>query len=103
MMCPSGRKPFQWIRTSLLKRWLRIRPRKKAQNWPVTVAMAAPLVSSRGNGPTPRISSGSRIMLMIAPVSWVVIESVVLPVDCISRSVVIWPNTPSDAPAQIVR
>ena len=33
----------------------------------VTVAIAAPTVSRRGNGPIPRISIGSRIILLMSP------------------------------------
>ena len=36
-------------------------------NWAVTVAIAAPLTPSFGNGPGPRISRGSRIIFVTSP------------------------------------
>ena len=53
---------------------------------PATVAMAAPLTSSRGRPNQPKIRIGSSTMLMTAPISCVIIESFVRPVDCSSRS-----------------
>ena len=48
---------------------------------PNTVAIAAPSTPSRGKKPTPKINSGSKMMLMTAPRHWVSIGKIMLPVD----------------------
>ena len=68
---PLGRKPRRvgWIS------WLQVRlnstARTAATIWPRTVAAAAPATSMRGKGPRPKMSTGSMMMLMMAPVPWV--------------------------------
>ena len=50
--------------------------------WPKTVAIAAPVTPMAGmpSAGTPKISSGSQRMLVIAPVHCEIIESIVRPV-----------------------
>ena len=38
--------------------------------WEVTVAIAAPAISSLGKGPTPRISNGSRSIFPASPIKF---------------------------------
>ena len=57
--------------------------------WPITVASAAPVTPISGNGPMPKIISGSRMMLMIAPVRPCIIGMIMLPVDCCTFSHII--------------
>ena len=63
-----------------------IRPMTAAVICPMTVAAAAPATSIRGKPNRPKIRIGSRMMLMTAPMSWVIMEYSVRPVDCSSRS-----------------
>ena len=50
------------------------------QNWPMTVASAAPETPIAGHPSRPKIMIGSRMMLTIAPVIWLHIWYTVLPV-----------------------
>ena len=47
--------------------------------WPMPVASAAPSIPIRGNMPSPNISTGSSIILVMQPVSMAVIETVIRP------------------------
>ena len=58
--------------------------------WPQTVATAAPNTSRRGKKPIPKMKKGSRMILMTAPVAWVIIVKKVFPVDCSKRSKTVW-------------
>ena len=40
--------------------------------WAVTVAIAAPVTPSLGNGPGPRIRTGSRIMFVMSPIRFAI-------------------------------
>ena len=44
-----------------------IRYKIRVTTWPITVAMAAPFTSRRGMGPSPKIKTGSRMILVIQP------------------------------------
>ena len=55
---------------SLLKRKLQNSPIHEPIHWPRIVAYAAPAIPSFGKGPIPKISIGSKIILIIAPVAW---------------------------------
>ena len=84
---PCGRKKGCRVRcSSRLRVWFRMKPRNMPQNWPITVAMAAPAMPMRGQPSRPKIMMGSRMILTIAPSSCVAMDSVVLPVACSMRS-----------------
>ena len=70
---------------------------------PNTVATAAPAIPMRGIPKYPKIRIGSRMILMIAPVDWVIIVYMVLPVACSSLSKVVCRKIPIPATQQIVR
>ena len=82
----SGRNPRQTTLSSWFFSWLSTKPSSMPPIWPITVAAAAPATPICGKPSRPKIMIGSRMMLMTAPVSCVVIDSMVLPVACIIRS-----------------
>ena len=71
--------------------------------WPNTVAAAAPWIPSFGKPASPKIRTGSRKMLMMAPVPWVIMLKKVRPVDCRMRSNIISPKIPKLNTQQICR
>ena len=56
---------------------------------PIQVAIAAPATPIAGMPRRPKIMIGSRMILMIAPVIWLIMLYTVLPVDWRSRSNII--------------
>ena len=95
--------PFQLRRMSGLNFRFMIRPSVPAIVWPRTVAYAAPATPSFGKPNRPKIMIGSKMMLMTAPVVWLIMLSCVRPVDCSILSKVSWQNSPSDSPVTIDR
>lgn len=79
MMALSGRKPRKERRTMELRRTIHS-PTTMPTTWPSTVARAAPATSIRGKGPMPKMSKGSRMRLITAPMPWMTIGPTVLPV-----------------------
>ena len=63
--------------------------------------MAAPATSSLGKPRRPKIKMGSITMLMAAPTIWEIMESLVRPVACSSRSRQNWLKRPMEAPRQM--
>ena len=78
--------------------WLNQMARIQPQTWPMTVATAAPATPIF----SPKIKTGSRMMLMIAPKPWVYILRRERPVPWSSRSYMIWQNMASE-PAVTMR
>ena len=72
-----------------------------ATHCPMTVAQAAPAMPMAGRPNLPWIRMGSRIMLMMAPVDWVIMVCTVRPVACSSRSPRISMKMPSVIRQQI--
>ena len=72
MMGALGRRFFSWKWTSVFFRRLNVRANSAPQIWPMTVARAAPATSIRGKPNRPKMRMGSRMMLMMAPVAWVI-------------------------------
>ena len=72
-------------------------PMSAATICPITVATAAPVTPIAGKPNQPKIRIGSIIMLIIAPVPWVIMLKIVFPVDCINRSKVICKKIPMEA------
>ena len=74
-----------------------ISPKMAAVTCPKIVAIAAPATPGLGKTPIPKISIGSRIILIMAPVNWDIILWKVRPDDCRRRSKVIWKNRPKES------
>ena len=98
----SGLKPLKDISISGFFLILSIHDNMPAAICPITVASAAPDTPIFGAPRSPKISMGSRIILMIAPVLWVIIVSNVLPVDVSSLSKMNCANIPKDITQHIV-
>ena len=79
----EGRRWMSWLSLTLIAR-----PTQAATICPATVAMAAPATPRLGRPKRPKIKMGSRIMLMMAPSTWVHMDSTVRPVACSIRSAV---------------
>jgi len=86
MVFPLGRKPLSLNSISLLYLRLKRRSTKDDRIWPMTVATAAPATPIFGQPSRPKIMIGSRMMFVIAPTIWPIIESFVFPVDCSRRA-----------------
>ena len=85
-VCARGRMYFSPSCTSGLKRRLKNRHIPAAIHWPITVAMAAPATPMAGRPSQPWMKMGSRIMLITAPMDWLIMVYTVRPEDCSSRS-----------------
>ena len=107
MMPPRSRllmlQSFTVIFSSGFFFWFSTNPIPADTNWPITVAIAAPLTPIRGKPSRPKIMMGSRIMLVRAPHSCVTMDSTELPVACSIRSWKIATNSPVLNTVTIVR
>ena len=83
---PSRGRYFLCSCTSGLNFRLKMMTMMPDTHWPITVAMAAPAMPMAGRPNHPWMRMGSRMMLMIAPMDWVIMVCTVRPVDCSSRS-----------------
>ena len=72
MVWPLGVKPLKRMVTSWFLVALNISAKSMATICPNTVAAAAPWMPILGNPIRPKIRMGSRMMLMMAPVPWVI-------------------------------
>ena len=70
---------------------------------PETVAIAAPITPSAGKPISPKIIIGSKIMFVIAPISWDIMGIIILPIDCIVLEQNSSTNTPTDTLVTMAR
>ena len=69
-----GENPLKLMRTSLFLAWFSMAAKTMATICPNTVAAAAPRIPMAGTPRSPKIRIGSSMMLMMAPVPWVIMQ-----------------------------
>ena len=93
----------KWMRTDRCFVFTSMKATRAATICPSTVAVAAPRTPMAGKGPTPNISSGSKMMLKMAPVAWEAMEAKVLPVATSSFSKFCPKNAPAETTHTMLR
>ena len=94
MASPLGRKPRKLIWMSGFFFRLKKMAAPAPQNWPMTVATAAPVVPDNASPQKPKMKMGSSTMLTTAPMSWLVMLRLVRPVAASSFSPMVCKNRP---------